>query len=143
MNDANDPLEAELAALRPQDVSPELRRRVAERLADPPPARSRRLWRIVVAAGLMAACHAGALLLIRGGCRTVEIPVPPAPPVVTDDDSLPTFLVYRRALAGSPDELDALLDRHAGRASRPDPQEEPVYAYPRSDVQIRFLTGEP
>jgi hypothetical protein len=33
MNEAPDPLESELSALRPQEVSPELRRRIAERLA--------------------------------------------------------------------------------------------------------------
>ena len=65
MSEAPDPLEAELSALRPREVSPGLRRRVAERLADPPHAR-RRIWRIALAAGLAAACLA-AVLFRRGG----------------------------------------------------------------------------
>ena len=57
MSDAPDPLERELAALRPPAVSPELRQRVAERLS----ARPVRRWpwavalvTVLAAAGVVA-----------------------------------------------------------------------------------------
>ena len=44
MSEPPDPLEAELSALRPHGVSPELRRRIALRLVDAPLTNSGRLW---------------------------------------------------------------------------------------------------
>jgi hypothetical protein len=55
MNEAHDPLEAELSQLQPQEISPDLRRRVAECLADRPHPRGRAIWRLALAAGLAAA----------------------------------------------------------------------------------------
>src|SRR5208282_4422729 len=56
MNEAPDPLEAALSALRPHAVSPGLRRRIAERLADSSPQKRRPRRRIALAGGLASAC---------------------------------------------------------------------------------------
>jgi hypothetical protein len=62
MNEALDPLEAELSQLRPPEISPELRRRVAECLADSPQPSRRTIWRLAFAAGLAAALLLSALV---------------------------------------------------------------------------------
>ena len=86
MNDGNDPhephgpLEAELATLRPRELSPELRRRIGAELAscqsNPP------RWRLLaLAGGLAAACLTAALLLWRAGDeRPIDL-MPPGEPV--------------------------------------------------------------
>lgn len=135
-----DPLEAELAAMRPHEPSLGLQQRIAERLTESPPSRARWLRGVALAAALAAACLAVVILLRRGpvgptGRTTVPVPAPHA----VLDDSLPTLQVYRRALDGSPEQLDALLDRHAGRASKG----ARIYAFPRSDLSTLALTGEP
>jgi len=147
MNEADDPLEAELAALRPHEVSPGLQRRVAERLAQAPPSRARWLWGSALAGGLAAACLVAAILLGRGTgpvvpTRRTTVEVPPAPRGASDD-SLPTLQVYQRALAWSPEALDALLDKHAVRASSPEPREARLCAFLQSDAAIHALLGEP
>lgn len=145
MSEAPDPLEAELAALRPHEVSPGLRRRVAERLAESPPPRRRRRWRIALAGGLAAACLAALLLWWEGGRRVETKPTAerprPAPPALVEDSN-PTVLEYERALARSPEELDALLDREAGAAPGPDPDPVRLGAFPRSDAALHALLGE-
>src|SRR4029077_13945844 len=77
MNETPDPLEAELSALRPHEVSPGLRRSVADRLAIADrlavgpkglsPVRSRRLWRVALVGGLVAACVSAVLFRWGGG----------------------------------------------------------------------------
>ena len=139
MNETPDPLEAELLAFHPPEVSPELRRRIAERLASSTAKRHRRLWVIALAGGLAAACL-GALFLAWGGGRIarqqpVAIGPLPAPPG-RNEDALPSLLAYRQALARSPEDLDALLDRHAARASGPDPQLVRIRAFNRPDLEV-------
>jgi hypothetical protein len=124
-----DPLEAELSSLRPHEPSSGLRRRVAERLADVPPAKVRRLWWLAVSGGLAAACLAVLLLSWWGGRgreqeQTDLPPQPPLPAVV--EDTGPTLLAYQRALARSPEELDALLSKHAAEAN---PEPVPIHAF--------------
>jgi hypothetical protein len=146
MNEADDPLEAELASLRPRDVSPGLRQRVALRLAESRPRRARWLWTFALAGGLAAACVLAVLLLRRANGPSVEPgPIAEVPRAArgAGDDSLPTVQVYQHALARSPEELDALLDRHAVRAARSDPRAAHIHAFPRSDVETRALIGEP
>jgi hypothetical protein len=65
MNEAYDQLEAELAALRPQDASPELRRRIAAHWADPRPRSSRWRLSLALAGGLAAAC--AVVIFLRWG----------------------------------------------------------------------------
>jgi hypothetical protein len=145
MSDAPDPLEAELSALRPLEVSPGLRRRVAERLSEAPPASPGRPWRLALAGGLAAACLAAIILRWAGGWRVgteavVALPRPaPAAPV---EDSGPTLLAYERALARSPEALDALLDKHAAVAPEAKPELVRVCAFVRSDAELHTLLGD-
>ncbi len=146
MNEPHDPLEAELADLRPHEPSPGLRQRIAGRLRPPVPSRPRWAWRVVVAGGLAAACLAAAVLLGRGKDRGEPIvrPRPPHPePPGERDDTAPTLKAYAHALARSPEELDALLDKHAAHAPERNRQPVAVRAFTWSDADLRTLTGEP
>jgi hypothetical protein len=146
MNQKHDALEVELGALRPHQVSPALRRGIAERLADSPLARARWPWGVAFAGGLAAACVAA--VVFPGpeanprhdpGRSIAE--VPPAPRGAIDD-SLPTLQVYRRALAGSSEELDALLGKHAAVTLPPDSIESRTHAFILTDVELHAWTGE-
>jgi hypothetical protein len=150
MSEAPDPLEAELSALRPHDVSPGLRRRVAERLAPAhpgltPPARHERVWRLAVAGGLAAAALAVILFLWRSGRRVEQeqnvVRPQPAPPVAVEDPG-PRLLAYQRAFARSPEELDALLDQHALVPREPGSELVQMGAATRSDAAFHALLGE-
>ena len=152
MNEAYDPLEAELSALKPHEVSPGLRRRIAERLADPPRA-GQPIRRIALVAGLVAACLAVVLLRRGGGPgqgsgprpdpRPVVVRPRPAPPVEVDvDDSEPTLLAYERALARSPEDLIALLNRRATVARESRPELAQIGAFTRPDASLRTLLGD-
>jgi len=143
MNDAPDPLEVELAALRPQEVSAEMRQRIGERLA----AAGRRLWWLALGAGVAAACLVAAALWWESSRRAepkVNLvqprPTPPTPPAA--EDSEPTVLAYQRALARSPEDLDALLDRHALAGQHAHGNAARVGAFTRSDAELRALLGE-
>ena len=152
MNDAPDPFEAELSALRPHEVSPSLRRRVAERLAGSAPARPehRRLRRYALAGGLAAAWLAAVLSWWGSGQPVERQPVvarpQPAPPVQVEDadlqDAGPTLLAYHRALARSPEELDALLNRQARAAPEANPALARIRAFTRSDAELHALLGD-
>jgi hypothetical protein len=138
VSETPDPLEAELAALRPRGVSPELRRRVADRLATRPTRRWP--WAVALVAVLASA---GGLALVAPWNKELPPPVPPvvvpAPPAVRESpDPAPSVLAYQRALARSPEELTALLDRHAAVA--PDPV--PVAAFTRSNATLDALLGD-
>jgi hypothetical protein len=155
MKEPPDPLEAELFAMRPREVSPELRRRIAGRLgvgqAFQPdgqagkPDLQRRRWWIALAGGLAAACLA-AILLWWWGSRRVE-PEPivdrpdPAPPAQMED-APPTLLAYQRALARSPEELDALLDKQAVAPQESNPELGQVGPLTRSDAKLHALLGD-
>ena len=143
MSEAPDPLEAELSALRPYAVSPDLRRGVAERLGGAAPSRARQRWAFVLAGGLAAACLAAAF--VWWGSQRRDEPqytiVPPAPPAGVGD-SEPTLQAYRRALARSPEELDALLDRQAVSASEPNPELVGINAFTHSSAAMHALLGD-
>ena len=136
MNETNDPLETELAAFHPQELSPAFYKRVAGRLADPAPRTSGWLWGLALAGGLAAACLAAALLGQGGGRssdpRYVDVRPRHALPDQADD-ALPTLRAYRHAESLSPEELDALLDKHAGRAPKSDPRAVQLSAFTRSE----------
>jgi hypothetical protein len=171
MSDKPDFLETELSALRPRAVSPELRRRVAERL-------ERREWgkaenrafekqtasprsgfhifrrRLALGGSLVAA---GLLFFLWWGAgrgvdpQTGSVRIQPAPAVEDthgDDregavnDSAPTLLAYQRALARSPEELEFLLDKHALDAPASDPELICVGALTRSDAALHTLLGD-
>jgi hypothetical protein len=135
MNDLPDPLEAELSALRPAEPSAGLRRGIGRRLETAPPGR-RRAW----ALGLAAACLAGVVFLAGRGGRIGPNRIVPQP-LALAEDSEPTLLEYQRALARSPEDLEALLDKHAF-SPQPNPEPEPASALTRSDPALEALLGE-
>jgi hypothetical protein len=112
MNDEPDPLELELSALPPRDVSPGLRGRIARRLAERPSRELRRPRWFAFAAALAAACVVAGVFW-RVGDRNVERnqSVVVIPPVQGGGEmfSTPTLLAYERALARSPEELEAKM----------------------------------
>ncbi|MFL5243322.1 MAG: hypothetical protein ACJ8FY_14550 [Gemmataceae bacterium] len=144
MNDAPDPLEIELSALRPCEVSPRLRRRVAERLVDASPRRFPPVWRLALAGGLAAACLAAAIILWRQSGRDVR----PEPIVVRDVLPLaeekvePTLLDYQCALARSPEELEALIDREAHSAAEANPEQMRIHSFNWSNAELHELLGD-
>ena|SRR5262249_38408570 len=151
MSDAPDPLEAELSALRPHEISPRLRRGIAEGLAAspaPPPSPAaqagRGWWRIALAGGLAAACLAAVLFWWARGRRVEPDPIvqPQPAPSALVEDSVPTLLEYQRALSRSSEELDTLLNKHARAAPQPDPELERIGAFTRSEAALHALLGE-
>jgi hypothetical protein len=144
MSDAPDPLERELAGLTPQPVSPELRHKIADRLARAPA--TRRAWWLALAGGLIAAT--AMLVVVWNGSRHASrvepgpAIVPQPPPAVEPASTEPTLIVYRHALARSPENLDAVLDEHANLAPDPNPQPVAAGAFARSDRQLRALIGD-
>jgi hypothetical protein len=117
--DAQDPLEAELAALRPADLPPELIARVGRELSGrQTPARRR--W--VIAAVATAACLLIAAVLLplvkptdTGRAPGVTVAATTKASPAEDGGDAPALFAYRRAIAGPPSALDELLDRHAAR----------------------------
>ena|SRR5437762_3157452 len=142
----HDAFEAELSALKPQPPSPELRQRVANKLKVVDPVsvhtRSRRIsYSGAVVVGLVAACVIAALLprtqpigkpQPESTFDTTELPVAAA-----FNDALPTVWTYQRALAGPPQELEALLDQHAALAS-PTGGQTPTHLYIGLDLDSFF-----
>ena len=81
-----------------------------------------------------------------GGDRGIEpepyvVPPHSAPPVTVVDSGL-TLLAYQRALARSPEDLDALLAKEAAVAPEPNPELVRISAFPRSDAALRALLGD-
>jgi hypothetical protein len=150
MTEKHDSLQADLSALRPQPVSAELRRRIAERLAaQPVPVRRQWTWRRALAGSLAAASLAaivGWWIFAWMGGRNVNAPPELAriqPGIAAEADvAPPTLLAYQRALARSPEELDVLLNRHALATPYPEPQPVPVGAFTRSEAALHALLGD-
>jgi hypothetical protein len=150
MNAEHDPLESELAALRPREPSPELHQRIAERLDDGIAAAGRAnqsSWTkgtgnragvlLGLTVGAIAAAVAVAILVPRDDDRPPfgEPTVQPPQPLVFSvfDQTLPTVWQYHGKLGRSPRELEALLDQHAGRGRSIDAPVTPVHAFTRFD----------
>jgi hypothetical protein len=113
-----DPLEAELSAIQPVDLSPAVRQRIGHALAQPAPSRMRFVWPRRAALLIAAACIALiawlALPHAKEGSRQKQI-VQQVHDMHRDSfttDSA-TLADYRRALAESPARLDSLLDAQA------------------------------
>jgi hypothetical protein len=116
-----DPLEAELESLRPTDLPPALIARIGDELSQREVTRRPRAWWIGAAVAA-AACVALAAVVWRA-TRGPDIDVQPfvrGLPVTAvsggADPEPPALATYHRALAGSPEALDALLDRQAARS---------------------------
>jgi hypothetical protein len=152
MNESTDPLEAELAALAPQPASPELKARIEDALADeprrrPPPAK-RSLARPGPVLALAAGLAAGLLvaLLVQRGSRDLPAALPdemPRPTLASAfDESLPSVWTYRRAVVGSPRELDELLDKHARSPDQTSDQRFQVSAFPMISTDLEHFLGD-
>ena len=149
MNESLDPLESELFALRPVEMSSQLRRGIAERLAevehvaDAMRIRGRWLRRGILAGGLIAAGIA--VVIVRWSVGPVEpqpIVTPQSTPALAVENSNNMLLAYERAFARSPDEFDALLNNDV--AGVPATNEHPVRigVLSWSDPELHALLGE-
>ena len=145
MNEAHERFETELASLRPHDASQELRQRIADHRTKVLAPIIRWRWRLTFATGLAAACLA-VILLWLGSERRIgpkEIVVQSHPLVPNQAQALePTLLEYQRALACSPEELDALFDKYALLTSEPHPELARIGPVTRSDASLHALLGE-
>jgi hypothetical protein len=117
--DAYDPLDEELRGFAPAAPSPGLFDRVARELDAPGRPLRLRPW-IAGAVAAMAACLIITAFIWRahrpGAVDPVRIASTlPAPMLGPDADDRPALATYHRALSGSADALDDLLDRHAAR----------------------------
>jgi hypothetical protein len=158
MNETSDPLEAELLALSPHDISSGLRRRIAERLAEPSSAiRPRpRWWRAALTGAIAAACLIAVVSWwgkegvnsqhVIVGSQNVP-PVEPAPRVkqvtpVSTAGWEPRLLTYQRALVRSPEELEFLLNREATFATESQAQLVQFHAFTPSNASLNALLGD-
>ena len=142
MNEHN-AFETELAALKPQPPSPDLKSRISQELQSraqpsvaPKQYAARRVWRLSLALGL-----ALAVLVVISMRRREQHPIQPPPSsllevTVAFDPSLPTVWTYHRAVCASPQEMDALLDRHSRTAPTP-ATEFHVSAFPMSQTDLQ------
>jgi hypothetical protein len=145
MNDPFDRIEAELAALRPHDASPGLRQRIADHQARSGSSSSLWPWGVALAGGLAAAVLAAIVfpwtVKTSGEVGALQVGTQSVPGVAVEPP-LPTLMVYQRALARSPEALDARLDKDAALPMGPDPQLAQISAFTRSDAALHALLGE-
>jgi hypothetical protein len=123
-NQQPDPFEAELAAFRPQPMSPGLQSRIEGTLDEPRP-----IWRIgaAVIAFAVAACVVIGIGLMsvpgpKNGNGYVTSGTRPSTPLQGNPlkiASPPSLMDYQHAFAESTDAFDALLARPAGSGSAP------------------------
>jgi hypothetical protein len=145
MNLPDDSFEAELATLRPREVSPELRNRIARALADVPTRQNLR-WRIAAIGGLVAACLALAFLQgdhARDANPDRALTGTEAIPNAKFDSAGPTLLAFRRAVARSPDDLEQFLDRQGRTVPQIGPSAASIHVFTRSPATLHsFLDDE-
>jgi hypothetical protein len=148
MNDDIDPLELELAALTPLEISPRLRQSVAERLAeiDRPSSRSKapnwRWWLAAAASGFIAASLAVIVFHWLGNQPGPVLTGPQKPThAQTSVDTADTLFSYERALAQSPDEFESLLTKNA-RAAPSGAGVAAIAAFSRFDPNLTASLGE-
>jgi hypothetical protein len=135
MNLSDDSFEAELASLRPREVSPELRNRIARGLADVP-TRQNLGWQIAALGGLVAACLALTFFprnQARDTSPDAALVGTQAIPPGGSDSTGPTLLAFRRVVARSPDDLEPFLDG----------QGKMVFEVGPSAASIRVFTPSP
>ena len=143
MSDIHDPLEAELAALQPHELSLKLKHRIASDLAATGPVRTGRRWAVRVTCGVVAAGIGLAILLVRVN-QSSNTRHPLLQPLVASEvrHVLPTLKIYQQALNESPEALDALLAKHAALAPMAHPHLGNIDVLTRSDSDLRTLTGD-
>jgi hypothetical protein len=141
VTDDLDALAAELRSFRPRSPSPALRRRIAEHLAGPAPARTQMRRYAALAGSLAAAGLVFALLLDRASRRTHDL-VPDKPHTVAAGDPMPTVRAYRQALAKSPAAFESLLDEQARHSAAAGAQARPVRAFMARDLELLTWRGD-
>jgi hypothetical protein len=149
MNESIDPLESELLALRPLEMSSQLQRGIAKRLAEvervADATRSRGPWlrRGILAGGLIAAGLA--VVIVRWSVGSLE-PRPTVThllmPTLAVENSNNMLVAYERAFARSAEEFDALLNKEAADVSAVNVQSLRVGAFSWSDPELHALLGE-
>jgi hypothetical protein len=148
MSEGHDPidsLEAELAALRPHDGSPELHSRLVACRAHLSRPRSRWVWRSVLVGGIAAAfltvaIHVGWVGGSRDSARPASAQIPPARQPI-GEDSEHALGAYELTFARSSEELESLLNKSAGNTSELDLHGTSRNAYPRSEAEFDALLG--
>lgn len=142
-----DPLELELAALRPREPSAELKGQIARRLDATALSRTEErqsLWRASAFVGGLLAASLAAIVAWQGGNQR-RAPEPAALDVnisAAFDESLPSVWTYRRALSKSPYALDVLLDKHSAQTRDGKSVDAPVFALVRLNSETDSLLGE-
>ena len=111
-----DPLEDELAEMRPRNPSLQLKHRIAEQLDSPAIGRlPSRYRRSAILVGLVITGIAMVFLYWPQSKPVIDPPESIATPEPFEslDESLPSLWSYRSAMTRSPQSLDALFDRYA------------------------------
>ena len=123
MNEPLDPLEAELASLRPHDLTPATRANIARRLTTG--RLFQRRWLLGLAGAAAAACAAIVIIWVltqrpNQGTRQTPEPAPVPVAVETPAPTAPTFWAYQQALAESVEKFEALSAPRLQTSSAPD-----------------------
>lgn len=148
MSDEFDALESELSAFKPVEISPELRRGIAERLAEVERpsnvggSRSSRRWLAAVAGGIVAACLAALVFRFADNQphpSVVMITQPTSPSTV--EGSANSLLSYERALARSTREFEVLLDKDARSGAPPNDGAAGDSVFSWSNPKVNALIG--
>jgi hypothetical protein len=142
LNVSRDPLEEELSAMRPFDLSPRLRRRLDGRLSAD---RARRAFLPVLVAGAVAAACLAAAIVLRREHGVTPSPKPASIEVVRSSAARitgPTVIAYQHALVRSPEEFELLLDKDAVPAHIADAELAPAGVLVRSNAVLNTLLGE-
>ena len=149
MNEHVDPLETELAAIRPLRPSAELKDRIARQLelrepstSSPKPSGARMLFRLSLALGLAIAVFAVISIRRRDDRpNIVQAPAPRLELAIALDPSLPTVWTYHRVVSASPERIDAVLNDHArkghSRTARTPAAEFHVSAFLMSSTELQ------
>jgi hypothetical protein len=124
MNEPLDPLEAELAALRPHDLTPATRENIARRLTAG--RLLQRRWLLGLAGAAAAACAAIVIIWVlsqRPNQSNPQVPGPSPVPVAieTPSPTAPTLWAYQQALAESVEKFEALSAPRPQTSSAADP----------------------
>lgn len=120
----DDPLERELADLRPIELPAGLRWAIGAELSSSPARRQSSTWRIVAAGLAMAACVAVSAIVVHGRRTSVATNPGPATSVALVETEVaplpaPTLGELRLALARSPEAAEALLTGAARASNAP------------------------
>ena len=142
-------LEAELAAFRPVEISPELRQRIAASLhSEPASVRTASVWNQVWLPGasvaLLAACVAVLMTWRSEPPRGQTAHVNDAPVVIGTalDDSLPSLWSYRSALRENGRSLEELFEKFSQQSETTPPERARVTVFTRFETLLDDHPGD-